>query len=40
MNILALKFGTNVINLEMGLCQKFDGKKTIFQPLGGCQSWQ
>jgi len=30
MNLLALKFGTHVINIEMGSCQKFDGKKTIF----------
>jgi len=37
---LALKFGTHVINIEMGSCQKYHGKKTNFQPLGGCQSWQ
>jgi len=39
MNLLTLKFVTHIINIEMGSCQKFDGRKTNFQPLEGCQSW-
>jgi len=37
---LALKFGTYVINIEMVMWRKFHGKKTIFQPSRGHQSWQ
>jgi len=37
MNLLALKFGAHVINIEMMSFQNFHGQKTIFQPSRGCQ---
>jgi len=37
---LCKSFGPYVINIEMILWKKFHGKKTIFQPLRGHQSWE
>jgi len=35
MNILALKFGTHIIIIEMGSCQKIDDKKQFFSHWEG-----
>jgi len=39
-NLLALKFGTDVVNIGMLLQKKIHEKNPIFEPSGGCQSWQ